>query len=164
MCSSDLLPSYLNPRAKAHIKVTSPSGEIYEEDLVFNLNRYFSTFKTPELGRYHVEITYSYGSHSFVSNTYFDVSYYPEYNSFVAYDLGTIHSFMRGAGGIYTDGKVDLENDRSEVATYELSFRLPLLVLAVVLFVFDIFIRKFKWKRKQDRILDKRKERKIESV
>ena len=162
--SIEMLPSYLNPRAKAHIKVTSPSGEIYEEDLVFNLNRYFSTFKTPEIGRYHVEITYSYGTHSFVSNTYFDVSYYPEYNSFVAYDLGTIHSFMRGVGGIYTDGKVNLENDRSEVATYELNFRLPLLVLAVALFVFDIFIRKFKWKRKQDRILDKRKERKIESV
>ena len=52
----------------------------------------------------------------------------------------------------YIDGNVDLSIDRTEVDTYELSFELPLLILAVALFVFDVFIRKFKWTRKQDRV------------
>ncbi len=160
----EMLPSYLNPRAKASIKITSPDGKIYEEQLAFDLNRYFTRFKTPDVGRYHIEIIYTYGNHSFSSNTYFNVSYNPEYNSFVAYDLGSIYDFMRGIGGVYTDGKVDLENDKTEVDTYERSFRLPLLVFAVALFVFDVFIRKYKPKRKQDKIKDKRKEQKNEST
>ena len=162
----EMLPSYLNPRAKARIKVTSPSGKIYEEELLFNLNRYFTSFETSELGRYHIEITYiyTYGNYSFDSDLYFNVPYYNEYNAFAAYDPGNIHDFLLGAGGIYTDGNVDLENDKTEVATYEISFRLPLLILAVSLFVFDVFIRKFKWKRKQDKIVDLRKEQKNETA
>ena len=151
----EMLPSYLNPRAKASIKITSPNGNVYEEQLAFDLNRYFTTFKTPDVGKYHIEMTYTYGNHSFKSNTYFNVSYNPEYDSFVAYDLGSIYDFMRGIGLVYTDGNVKLENDKTEVDTYERSFRLPLLVLAVALFVFDVFIRKYKPKRKQDRAKDK---------
>jgi hypothetical protein len=147
-----MLPSYLNPKAKARINLTSPSGLVIEDDMTFNSNRYFATLETDEIGKYHVEITYTYGTHEFKSNTYYNVSYYPEYNAFAAHDLGSIHDFMRGKGGIYTDGNVDLSIDRTEVDTYELSFRLPLLIAAVALFVFDVFIRKFKWTRKQDRV------------
>ena len=147
-----MLPSYLNPKAKARIKLTSPSGLVIEDDMTFNSNRYFAMLETDEIGKYHVEITYTYGTHEFKSSTYYNVSYYPEYNAFAAHDLGSIHDFMRGKGGIYTDGNVDLSIDRTEVDTYELSFRLPLLIAAVALFVFDVFIRKFKWTRKQDRV------------
>ncbi len=153
----EMLPSYLNPRAKASIKITQPNGKVHEEQLAFDLNRYFTTFKTPDVGRYHIEITYTYGNHSFKSDTYFNVSYNPEYDSFVAYDLGSIYDFMRGIGLVYTDGNVDLEVDRTEVDTYQRSFRLPLLVLAVALFVFDVFIRKYKPKRKQDKAKGKAK-------
>jgi hypothetical protein len=146
-----MLPSYLNPKAKAKIKLTTPSGEVYEEDMIFNLNRYFVTLETTELGKYHIEVTYTYGTNTFKSNTYYNVSYYPEYNTFAAHDLGSIHDFMRGRGRIYIDGNVDLSVNRAEVDTYEISFRLPLLIAAVVMFVFDVFIRKFKWTRRQDR-------------
>ena len=147
----EMLPSYLNPKAKAKIKLTTPSGEVYEEDMIFNLNRYFVTLETTELGKYHIELTYTYGTNTFKSNTYYNVSYYPEYNTFAAHDLGSIHDFMRGRGRIYIDGNVDLSVNRAEVDTYEISFRLPLLIAAVVMFVFDVFIRKFKWTRRQDR-------------
>ena len=53
---------------------------------------------------------------------------------------------MRGAGQISTDGVLNLENDKGDVSTYELNFRAPLLILAVVLFVIDVFVRKFRWK------------------
>ena len=147
----EMLPSYLNPKAKAKIKLTTPSGDVYEEDMSFNLNRYFTTLETSETGKYHVELTYTYGTHTFKSSTYYNVSYYSEYNAFAAHDLGSIHDFMRGKGGIHTDGNIDLSVDRTEVDTYELNFRLPLLVVAVILFVLDVFIRKLKWTRKQDR-------------
>ena len=158
----EMLPSYLNPRAKARAVITSPSGEVYEEELLFDLNRYFTTFKTSELGKYHIEITYSYGNHSFKSDTYFNASYYDEYDMFAVYDLGNIHDFMRGAGGIYTDGNLNLENDKTEVDTYQRSFRLPLLALAVALFVFDVFIRKYRGKRKKDKRISTKKEEKNE--
>ena len=160
----EMLPSYLNPRAKARAVITSPGGEVYEEELLFDLNRYFTTFKTSELGKYHIEITYSYGNHSFTSNTYFNASYHDEYNEFAVSDLGSIHDFMRGAGGIHTDGRLDLENDKADIDTYQRSFRLPLLVLAVALFVLDIFIRKYRGKRKKDRKVNVGKENKNEKI
>ena len=147
----EMIPSYLNPKAKAYIKITSPSGVVYEKELAFNLNKYFTIVETSEIGKYKIELIYTYGTHSFPSVMYYNASYYPEYNAFAAYDLGSIHDFLGSSGRIYLDGNVDLAVDRTEVDTYELNFRLPLLIAAVVLFVFDVFIRKFKWTRKQDR-------------
>ena len=34
-----------------------------------------------------------------------------EYDSFTAYDVASVYKFMRGAGQISTDGKLNLEND-----------------------------------------------------
>jgi hypothetical protein len=53
---------------------------------------------------------------------------------------------MRNGGSVYTDGDVDLSINKNEVATYEYSFAIPLLILSVALFVIDIFIRKTRWK------------------
>ena len=72
--------------------------------------------------------------------------YNAEYNAFAAYDIVNVYDFMSGVGQVSTDGRLNLENDKSAVDTYELSFSLPLLILAVVLFVADVIIRKFKWK------------------
>lgn len=142
----EIVPSYLNPQAKATITITSPDGTTSRQQLVFNLNKYLATFETPDIGRYHIEITYSYGNHSFTSNTYFTVPYYTEYDAFTAYDVTNIYNFMRGVGEISKDGKLNLENDKNDVSTYELSFAVPLLILSVVLFVIDVFIRKTRWK------------------
>ncbi len=142
----EILPSHLNPRAVAAIRITTPSGKVTEKNLTFDLNRYFTTFKTAEIGQYQIEITYSYGTHSFTSKTYFDVSYYPEYDAFEVFDITNVHDFMRNRGGVYTDGNVDMTLDMNTVATYEYSLRIPLLIAAVALFVADVFIRKTRWK------------------
>ena len=141
----EIVPSYLNPLAKATVNITAPDGTKNKETLAFDLNRYITTFETPQTGRYHIQITYSYGTHSFTSDVYYNVAYQPEYNAFAVYDVTNIHSFMRNAGQISTDGNVDMTNDKNDVSTYELSFRLPLLIAAVALFVVDIFIRKTRW-------------------
>ena len=142
----EILPSYLNPRAKAQLKLTFPSGKVLEKQLAFDLNRYFTTIQTPDIGKYQIEITYAYGNHSFVAHSDFNVPYYPEYNAFTVFDAASVYDFMRTAGKVYTDGKVDLSIDPNEVATYEYSMRIPLLIAAVSLFVIDIFIRKTRWK------------------
>ena len=142
----EILPSYLNPRARAYIKITSPDGTVQEKELVFDRNGYSTTVKSEVIGRYDIHVTYSYGTHSFEADSSFNVSYSPEYNAFEAYDIGNIYAFMRNAGVVYTNGEVDLGVNKSEVATYKYSFRIPLLILASVLLVCDIFIRKTKWR------------------
>ena len=144
--SIEIIPSSVNPRAKATLKLTAPDGSVIEQAMVFNLNRYYTEIATPDLGKYHVEITYTYGTHSFTSSTYFTISYSEEYNSFIAFDIVSIYDFMRGVGQISSDGNLNLENDKNEVATYELSFRIPLLIAAVAMFIVDVVVRKFKLK------------------
>ena len=141
-----ITPSSLNPRATASVRIVCPDGSVIEKKLAFDLNKYYTVFDSSEMGRYHVEITYTYGTHSFTSSTYYTVPYGEEYNAFAAYDIVKIYDFMRGIGQISTDGKLNLQNDKSKIDTYEMSFRAPLMILAVVLFVCDVVIRKFKWK------------------
>ena len=142
----EIIPSSVNPRAKASIKLISPDGSVVEKAMIFDLNRYYADVDTPEIGKYSIEITYTYGNHSFTSNTYFTLPYSSEYDSFAAYDIVNLYDFMRGVGPVHRDGNINLENNKNEVDTYELSFRVPLLILAVALFVVDVIVRKFKWK------------------
>lgn len=142
----EIIPSSVNPRAKASLKLISPDGSITEQAMVFDLNRYFATVDTPDLGKHKIEITYTYGNHSFTSDTYFTIPYSEEYDSFAAYDIVNIYDFMRGVGQISSDGKLDLENSKTDVDTYEVSFTIPLLIFVAVLFVVDVIVRKFKIK------------------
>ena len=153
-----IIPSSVNPKAKASIRLTRPDGSVLEGEMKFDLNRYFADFATPDEGRYHVEIIYTYGNHSFTSDTYFTLPYSEEYNSFATYDIVNIYDFMRGVGRISEDGDISLENDKNEIDTYELNFRIPLLIAAIVLFVVDVVVRKFKWKDIQGLFAKKRKE------
>ena len=62
------------------------------------------------------------------------------------FDAASLHECIRNRGTV-TEGAVPLiENDATEVATYTVSYAVPLLIAAVVLFVVDVFIRKIKWK------------------
>lgn len=157
--SIEIIPSSVNPKAKAKIKITRPDGSVEERAMVFNLNRYYVDISTPDVGRYHIEITYTYGNHSFTSDTYFTLPYSTEYDSFAAYDIVNVYNFMRGLGQISRDGNVNLENDKSKIDTYKLSFRIPLLILAVVLFVVDVVVRKFRWKDIKGLFARKKKEK-----
>ena len=143
--TAEIFPSYLNPRATAVIKITAPDGKVTETKMTFDKNRFFADFKTPVTGKYHVEVVYSYGSHSFSAVSDFNVSYYPEYDAFAVRDVTSVHRFMKNAGTVYTDTAVDLSLNKNRVATYEYSFKIPLLILAVALFVADVFIRKVRW-------------------
>ena len=146
MSTIEIIPSVVNPRAKAEIVFTSPStlgGESI--DMTFNLNKYVAVIPTADIGKYSIEINYTYGNHTFTSNTYLTKSYGEEYNAFAAYDIVNIYDFMRGVGRVSEDGNLSFENAKNEVDTYEVSFRVPLLIFAVSLFVIDVILRKFGW-------------------
>ena len=142
----EIIPSSVNPKAKATLRLTMPDGSIVESEMTFMLNRYSLDVETPLFGKYSIDVTYTYGNHSFTSSTYFTTPYSKEYDAFATYDIVNIYDFMRGVGQISEDGSLDLTNDKSTVDTFELSFRIPLLILAAVLFVCDVVVRKFKWK------------------
>ena len=142
----EILPSNVNPRAKATFELTY-LGEVVESgSMTFDRNRYYAEIDTPELGKYGVKITYTYGTHSFDAETYFNVSYHPEYDSFTTYDIADLYNMTRSVSSVWKDGNVDLSVNKDEVATYKYSFAIPLLIMAVALLVIDIFIRKTPWR------------------
>jgi len=64
----------------------------------------------------------------------------------VIFDAASLHECIRNRGTV-TEGEVPLiENNKDEIATYVVSFAVPLFIAAVALFVVDVFIRKIKWK------------------
>ena len=147
----ELIPTYLNPRAKAYLWITYPDGTEVEREPAFDLNRYVSELETPYVGKYRVEIAYSYGTHYFTASTCFEVPYYPEYDAFAVRDAANVYDFMRNSGAVYTDGNIDLDPNKNEVATYQYSMQIPLLIAAVVLFVVDVLVRKLRWRKKKSR-------------
>lgn len=141
-----LTPGEVRSRATAKMLVTSPSGEQSEYTLAFDSVSYNRQFRATEIGRYGIKLTYSYGGQDYSTETYLDVSYEPEYNSFGIYDAAVLYKMIGGEGAVSLDGTLKIENDESEQETFVLKLTMPLMIAAVALFVADIIIRKLKWK------------------
>ncbi len=137
-------PLTLNPRATVIVKITNPKGESDTQTLNFNSKNYSYRFETPENGFYTFDVTYRYGADEFTSKSTFALSYSPEYNMFEVFDPGDLHAAIRNRGTVNENGIPSLENNEDEVATYTVRFLAPLMILAVVLYVIDIMIRKLK--------------------
>ncbi len=141
----EILPAVLNPYATVQLEITHPDGTVVTEQLSFDASRYFYRFETPALGRYLVRVTYTTETGSFVSESDFHISYSPEYDSFANFDPSTLHAAIRHRGTV-SEGEIpDLSNHDARVATYRLTFTVPFMIAAVVLYVIDIIIRKIKW-------------------
>lgn len=142
----EIIPVTLNPYAVTTVTLTTPDGKQQSRVLTFDSARYYFDFTTPDVGKYDIEILYEYDDHQFTAKTVYNISYSPEYDRFAIFDAGSLHECIRNRGTV-TEGEVPLiENDETEVATYTVSYAVPLLIAAVVIFVIDIFIRKIKWK------------------
>ncbi len=141
----EIIPTTLNPKAKMTLKVTSPTGEESLYELIFDSEKYSHRYRADGIGKYVIEITYSYTDKTYVSELVQSVSYSPEYDSFAAFDPSELHAAMRNRGTVNEGSVPSLENDEREVATYEMYFTVPLMILAAVLYILDIIIRKLKW-------------------
>ena len=143
--SVELIPAIINPRARVEVSVTHPDGAVASEILVFDSEKYFSEFRTSELGRYEINVTYSYDDKTYESDSVFSISYSPEYDSFTVFDASDLNEAIRNRGTVSEGALPSLENDETEVAKYTVSFAIPFLIAAVSLFVADVIFRKLKW-------------------
>lgn len=139
----EVIPVTINPYAALEMTITMPDGTAETKTLYFDQTRYYYEFSTPELGKYQVEIHYSYGSNTYVNTAVFHIDRSPEYDSFVLYSPATLTSAVRDRGTVYADGSnVKVENNMDEVSTYTVEMTIILLAIAVGLYVIDIIIRK----------------------
>ena len=141
----EIIPVNLNPYATTDVTVTMPDGTVITERLTFDTTRYFYRFETPAQGRYLINVTYAYADKSFTSESAFHVGYSPEYNAFDVFDPAPLHAGIRNRGKVYEGSIPPIINDEKEVATYTVRYMIPLLIIAISLYVIDIIIRKLKW-------------------
>lgn len=150
----EIVPSIIYPSATAAIRITLPNGQVLKRDLAFDSQKYFYTFESTQIGKYNIQVTYTYMDKDYVTDINFENAFLPEHDAFATFDKANVYEFMRNFGTI-TEGEIpNLENDANEISTHKVSYSIPLLIAAVVLFVIDIIIRKL-------RISERRKNRKI---
>ncbi len=148
-CYVELLPSVLNASATVKMTMRLPSGRVLNAAPPFDSQKYFYTFTTDGVGSYELTVTYTYGDKEYTTVRTFEVPYLPEYDAFAAFDKAGIYEFIRGMGTL-TEGEIpSLENDASEVTTYRVSYRIPLLIAAACVFLADVAIRTIRINRKR---------------
>ncbi len=139
-----LIPAVLDAYAEAYAEITYPDGSVASGKLIFNSQRFYLDFDAKGLGRYKVKITYKHTYGENEAESYFNLSYSPEYNSFASFDSGVLKRALRTKGGLYLGADIDLSPDPTREASYEISFALPFLIAAVSLFVVDVIVRKLR--------------------
>lgn len=148
-CYVELTPSVLNASAVVKMTMRLPSGRVISAEPPFDSQKYFYTFVTDLVGSYELTVSYTYGESAYTAVRTFEVPYLPEYDAFAAFDKAGVYEFMRGLGTL-TEGEIpSLENDRSEVTTYRVSYRIPLLIAAACVFLADIAVRTIRINRKK---------------
>ena len=141
----EVIPSTIDAFAKLEMAITKPNGDRESQTLHFDRTRYYYEFETPEIGKYAVEIVYSYGDQRYEITTNFYIVRSPEYDSFVVFSAANLTSVIRDRGVVYEDDSLVVENNMDEVSTYQVDFTIALLAIAVSLYVIDIIIRKLTW-------------------
>lgn len=157
-----------NNNAKIHLKVTSPDKTTTKEyDLSYDGYTFSGDIETGTIGLYEVEITYSYeqknedGSFTTVTNDpvsrQLNFDYSSEFDRFPDTSSTLLYSLTKNSGKVSYD-TVDYEVSNTELShqSYQ-SLNFVFRIVAVVLLLIDIFVRKSdfqkKKKQKQDRNL-----------
>ncbi len=140
----EIIPVVLNPKAVATMTVTAPNGTKTTQTLIFDSSRYYYQFETPVVGNYTIEVSYEYDGKVYKARTVYAIPYAPEYNAFEVFDPATLHAAIRNRGTVIEDGIPSLKNNDKEVTTYMLPLIVPLMAMAVALYVIDIIVRKLK--------------------
>lgn len=142
----EIIPGEINPDIVVDVEIVTPLGETITTQLAYDAGRYIMSYEAETVGKYLVNIDYLYGDESFKASTTFDLSYLPEYNSFDHFDSAVLYNAISENGQVIENGELKIENDPNEVETYVYYFTIPLMIVAVSLYVVDIIIRKLKWK------------------
>ena len=166
----EITPSVSQLYSKATLRIQG-NGVDRTVDMVKESGVYAYTFESNHIGSYKLTVTYHYSyqrteneelnkvpyEEVHTAEWYIEKSYLPEYDAFESFDSAKIYDFMRGNGTINLGTIPNLENKKGEISTYMVSYRIPLLIAAVVLFIADIIVRKIRFKDKRFKKLEKEK-------
>ena len=141
----ELTPAVPHLNATAKIEVIKPDGEVLTQNLTFNSSYYYFDFNTVGKGKYTVTVTYTSYNTDHISDASFNISYTSEYNAFAVFDVAVLHKALDGRGDVVENGTIKLKIDESQLSTYNVQLRVPLLIVTVAMFVADIIVRKLKW-------------------
>ncbi len=147
-----IAPAQLKAGASVDVTVISPEGERTEmQGITFSASRYVCTVALPTVGSYAVEIVYRYNGQSYATKTAIHVSYLSEYDSFTLFEPSPLYKMLSDKGTVFEIQTEDdwkslkITNDENEIGVRIVYLTIPLLIVAVVLFVADIVVRKIKW-------------------
>lgn len=147
-CNLTIAPVEVKSDGVVSVRITHPDGteELLDEtDVLFHSSVYTASFSMKEVGKYTIEVGYSYKGSSFTYSTYAYVSYLPEYDSFTLFEPAPLYTMLSESGTVSEDGNLKIENDEHTVDKHIVKLQIPLLIAAVALFVVDIVIRKLRW-------------------
>lgn len=156
-CINVKVPKYTS-NTEMRGTVTSPDGKV--EKLTFNMinGKYSKDFNTYIPGTYDLKLEYiNYQtSNVYTYNTSFNYSYSSEYDMFEKSDNILLWQITNNSG-IVSDIIDEIVNIEQEDSVFFKSYTRPLIIAAIILFIIDVIIRKFKWKdiiklfKKQDK-------------
>jgi uncharacterized membrane protein len=132
----------LNVNSVLNAKITLPDNSIIEKTLAFDTENYSAIIEADLVGKYNVELTYTYGEKVVTSNYTFNISYLPEYNSFTIFEASNLYYMVSNNGQVSEDGKLVLKNDNSKELKYIYDFTPLFMTICAILVVLDIMIRK----------------------
>lgn len=144
-------PAKIDTSVTVRITVTSPSIDderlITEDVMTFASSVYTYKIPTYDVGKYDIKIDYVGGNNdAYTAEFGYNVSYLPEYDSFAVYDISVVYKMIGSEGKVMKgDDSIKIENEEGTVGTYVVNLTMPLLIVAVVLYIIDIIIRKLKW-------------------
>ncbi len=142
----NLTPATIRADASVAVNVTLPDGQTLEGNMSFASTGFNYGFAAYDVGKYTVDITYSYAEKDYTASFAFTVPYLSEYDSFIVFEASGLYKMLAGTGGTVSEnGQLSIVNDESEIGKYIIYLTVPLLIACVALFAVDIMVRKLKW-------------------
>ncbi len=145
LCQVTLTPAKINNASTPSVTITKPDGTtVTYNSIDFDASHYTFSFDTPSVGAYKIDVKYDNVAevYSFVYN----LSYLPEYDSFIVYDAVPLIKMLSESGQVITNGEpLVLTNDEKIVGSQTVYLASAFLIISACLFVIDIIIRKIKW-------------------
>ncbi len=138
-------PAEIDRQATVQVELLSPDGESELSNVTFDANAYVCAFAMPKVGSYTAKITYTTQGEAFTYTTPLHQSYLAEYDCFTPFDATPLYVMLGEKGTVSEDGKLDIQNEESEVGVRILDLTIPLLTATVLLFAADVIVRKLKW-------------------
>lgn len=129
----------------AKIKIIHPDGTLENANLAFTQDSYVYSFNLSNIGKYTLEYSYQFEGKTYYITKYINLAYMPEYNMFEHFDQSALFTAVASTGEVIEEGTLTLDNSNSEVEKRTLSLVIYLLIIAAVLYVIDVAIRRLKW-------------------